>query len=323
MQGKMQGKIKIGIVGIGMVGTPLMRWFLEKGWKRGETLFCYDTDPKKNFFDDISQANIVFICVPTPPNADGSCNISVVESAVAQFAGSDKIIVIKSTVPPQTADVLAGKYKCAVLSNPESLTEAQAWEDFIRPDRQIVAFTTEESRKWTNFVLRLLPTASFQSPGVMGTYKFHEVNSTVAETAKYGGNAFGATKVAFSNVLADFCELLEIQYEDVKHLVSHDRRIGDSWMDVSHGNYRGFGGFCFPKDLDALIAKYSEKFAEAKIEDEKFAKKHKLAIGFLKAIRDYNKALLESQGLTLEEVCSHDKEVEKNIKRKGRKKCQR
>ena len=72
-------KVKIGIIGVGMVGTPLMKWFIGKGWKRRENLFCYDADPKKKYSDDVARANIVFVCVPTPANPDGSCNTSIVE----------------------------------------------------------------------------------------------------------------------------------------------------------------------------------------------------------------------------------------------------
>jgi len=309
-------KIKIGIIGIGIVGTPIMRWFLQKGWERGKELFCYDADPKMGYFDDASKANIIFICVPTPPNPDGSCNISIVESVISRFADSEKILVIKSTVSPETTLSLAEKYNCHILFNPEFLTEAQAWEDFIRPDRQIVGFTTEESKKWINLILQILPAGSFQSPGVMGTYKFHEASSTDAEVSKYGGNAFGAMKVSFANIIADFCELVDADYEIVRHLVSHDRRIGAAWMDINHGDYRGFGGFCFPKDLDALIAKYEEKCSQMPDRDAKMVKKYESAIKFLKAIRDYNKALLESQDLTIKEICHHDAQVDKNIKNK-------
>lgn len=312
-------KIKIGIIGIGMVGTPLMRWFVEKGWKRGKDLFCYDADPKKGFYDDVSCANVVFICVPTPPNPDGSCNTSIVESVVSQFADSEKVLVIKSTIHPKTAATLAEKYNCIILFNPEFLTEAQAWEDFIRPDRQIVAPANDKARKWSSIILNLLPIGSFQSPGVSGTYDFYEANSTEAELVKYSGNVFGAIKVTFANILKDFCDILDIDYENVRKLVSHDRRIGSAWMDVSHGSYRGFGGFCFPKDLKALIV-FGEMILQKLSEGEKkevFSK----ALDVLKSIWDYNETLLKSQGLTVEKVSAHDIDVKKIIsaKKKGRK----
>lgn len=316
---KEKKKIKIGIVGLGMVGTPIMKWLFSRGFERGKSLFCYDADSKKGYFDNVSEANIIFICVPTPPNPDGSCNTSIVESVVSQFADSQKILVIKSTVPPGTTESLAKKYKCDLLFNPEFLTEAQAWEDFIKPDRQIVGYATDEARKWASLILNHLPIATFHSPGVIGTYKFHEASSTEAEITKYGGNAFGAMKVVFANVIADLCELAGANYENVRHLISHDRRIGGAWMDVNHGDYRGFGGFCFPKDLDALIARYKEKFDEFKKKnggDKKMINKYKHAIAFLEAIKFYNKALLESQDLALDEISHHDTIVQEKMKNK-------
>jgi UDP-N-acetyl-D-mannosaminuronate dehydrogenase len=99
-------KIRVGIIGIGMVGGPIKRWFEEcLKYRRGKDLFCYDTNPKKGFNDDINKADIVFVTVPTPANSDGGCNLSVVESAVGAISDG-KIIVVKSTVPPGTIENL-------------------------------------------------------------------------------------------------------------------------------------------------------------------------------------------------------------------------
>jgi len=317
-------KTQVGIIGIGMVGTPLMRWFADNGWKRKKDLFCYDADPKKNYFDDVSAAEVLFVCVPTPPNPDGSCNVSIVESVVEKLPAGKRTIVIKSTVPPGTTAGLRKKYKSRghFIFNPEFLTEAQAWEDFIRPDRQIMAHADEESRSGASAVMSLLPLASFSSPGVEGTYQFHEAHSTEAELAKYGGNVFGAVKVAFANILADFCLMLEADYENVRRLISHDRRIGGSWLDVNKGKYRGFGGYCFPKDLDALIAHGELLVAKVKKNDIQNKEVFIRGLNVLKSVRDYNEALLQSQGLTTKEVSRHDAELRKKLeqKQKGGKK---
>lgn len=322
----MSNKPKIAVVGVGMVGAPLKRYFEEKGFKRGENLFCYDTDPKKSYFDDAKKADIIFVCVPTPKNPDGSCNISIVESAIKEYGAKNKALVIKSTVEPGTSEQLAKKYKYPILFNPEFLTESRAWEDMIHPDRQIVGFT-KDAKAYAATVLRLLPTAFFSSPGALDAYNFNRVNSTEAEVGKYASNIFGAMKVVFGNVFANFCETLsrtmkkegletEIDYENVRSLISHDARIGGAWLDVNHGNYKGYGGYCFPKDTDAFIMfakKTAAKLSDKDNEEKKLKKLLVHGINFLESMRNYNEELLKSQGLTLEEVSRHDKELEEKL----------
>src|SRR3990167_5591886 len=123
-------KIKVGIIGLGMVGEPIRKWFEEiLGYKRGRDLFCYDADPKKSYSDDINKADVVFVSVPTPPNPDGSCNVSIVKSVVPTIKDG-KIVVVKSTVSPGTVQELQNKHpRKRFIFNPEFLTESQAWED--------------------------------------------------------------------------------------------------------------------------------------------------------------------------------------------------
>src|SRR3989338_2681609 len=133
----------IGVVGVGVVCTPLKRYFQEvKGYERGKDLFLYDIDPAKGFFDDVNRAEVVFISVPTPRSPDGRANLAAVASAFEALV-TPKIVVIKSTVPPGTTEDFQKRYpQHKVLFNPENLTERFAWEDFIRPDAQIVGFTS-------------------------------------------------------------------------------------------------------------------------------------------------------------------------------------
>jgi len=123
-------KIKIGIIGLGMVGEPLRKWFEEiNGCKRGRDLFCYDIAPQKGYFDDVNRADVIFVAVPTPSNLDGSCNLSFVKNAVGKIKNG-KIVVIKSTVAPGTVEELQKKYpQKRFIFNPEFLTETQAWEE--------------------------------------------------------------------------------------------------------------------------------------------------------------------------------------------------
>lgn len=324
----MEKKYKIGIVGIGMVGSPLKKYFEMQGWKRGKDLFCYDSDPKKGYFDDVKKAQIIFICVPTPRNADGSCNINIVESVVKEYADKNQVLVIKSTVEPGTTERLAKKYKCPILFNPEFLTESRAWEDMINPDRQIVGHAAN-SKIHSMVILRLLPTAFFSAPGALDAYNFTRVNSTEAELGKYACNVFGAIKVTFGNILADFCNAAssvlekeglktEVNYENVKNLISHDARIGGAWLNINHGNYRGFGGYCFPKDSDAFI-KFGEKLEKKLGKNDINKKLIAKGLVFLKALREYNIELLKSQGLTIEKVSYHDNELIDCLKNKNNK----
>ncbi|OGN15212.1 MAG: hypothetical protein A3J47_03550 [Candidatus Yanofskybacteria bacterium RIFCSPHIGHO2_02_FULL_43_22] len=304
--------LKIGIIGLGMVGEPIKRWFAEKkGFKRGVNLFCYDADPTKGYFDDYNLADVVFISVPTPPNPDGSCNTSIVESVVAGVKG-EKIIVIKSTVPPGTTEGLQKKHpQHKFLFNPEFLTESQAWEDFLKPVRQLVGYT-EQSKDVALTILNLLPISYYQSPWLASTYQVRGHTATEAEIIKYASNIFGAIKVSFGNMIFDVCdgirtyEGLELNYENVRDALGADPRIGPTWLDVNHGSYRGFGGYCFPKDLRGFT-----EFCKSKIKPLQFSINKRLnrTISFLESIWDYNIGLLELQNLTVEDVSKHDKEI--------------
>ncbi|MBI2677135.1 MAG: UDP-glucose/GDP-mannose dehydrogenase family protein, partial [Candidatus Yanofskybacteria bacterium] len=261
-----QQKARVSILALGTVGLPLYWWFTgnkEKGYEgkgyiRGKDLFCYDTDPKKDYFDDINKADIIFVCVPTPPNPDGSCNTSIVAGAV-DAVKDGKIIVIKSTVIPGTTQFLQNKNpKKALMFNGEYLTESQRDADFIHPARQIVGFT-EQSKKYTTLVLSLLPESNFQSPLRLDYWRF-EMTATEAEVVKYASNVFGFCKVIFGNMLYDYCEAIaknccvDVSYDKVREAVSADQRINRAWLgEIEHGGYRGAGGFCFPKDMDAHI----------------------------------------------------------------------
>src|SRR3989338_7486865 len=304
--------LKIGIIGLGMVGEPIRKWFEEKrGYKRGVDLFCYDADPTKGYFDDYNLADIIFISVPTPPNPDGGCNTSIVESVVAGIKG-EKIIVIKSTVPPGTTDCLQKKHpQHKFLFNPEFLTESQAWEDFLKPVRQLVGYT-EQSKDVALTVMNLLPVSYYQSPWLVSTYQVRGHTATEAEVIKYASNVFGAIKVSFGNMLFDVCDAirtcdgLEVNYENIRDALGADPRIGPAWLDVNHGSYRGFGGYCFPKDLKAFtmfVSVLRAKFTKPIL--ERLAK----TLDFIKAVSNYNYCLLEHQNLTIEDVSRHDKEI--------------
>lgn len=329
----MSNEVKIGIIGLGMVGDPIRKWFEENlGYKRGKNLFCYDTDPKKGYSDDFNKADIIFVAVPTPSNPDGSCNLSIVEN-VMDVIQDGKIVVIKSTIVPGTVERLQKKHgKKRIIFNPEFLTEAQSWIDFISPDRQIVAPTIKSAQDAYE-VLSLLPKKHFIRPW-SSDYTKKSINASEAELGKYASNIFGYIKVVFGNILADVCEALslklenegikvKVDYENIRDIISADLRIGPAWLNVEHGDYCGAGGYCFPKDMDAFIRwgedliDYLEKDSPVKSKDKskktkvdlRLIKILKKGIAVLKAVKAYNEELIKCQGLTMEEVKKHDKEI--------------
>lgn len=287
-----------------MVGTPLKRYFEERrGYERGTTLFVFDIDPQKGYADDINQADIIFMSVPTPRGEDGAAKIDAVEDAFKRLTGN-KIVVIKSTIPPGTTEYFQAKFpQHKVLFNPEFLTERQAWEDFIKPDRQIVGFT-ESSIDAAHRVLMLLPRAPFMSPWGKDTYHPIKITATEAEIIKYGGNIYFSRKITFANALAELAENHGVNYDNIRTGMAADYRIGDSHLDVLHGGYRGFGGYCLPKDLNALMVHMEEQGLKEGAE-------------LLKSDWEFNKKLLESQGLSIEDVSVHDMEWVRNKLKKS------
>ncbi len=300
-----------------MVGGPIKRWFEDiNGYKRGRDLFCYDVDPKKGYADDVNKSDIIFVSVPTPPNPDGSCNTAIVESAVAGIKDG-KIVVVKSTIPPGTVERLQKKYpKKRLIFNPEFLTESQAWEDFISPDRQIVGHTSKSISDSVE-VLNLLPKKNFIRPWTTD-YARKSVNSSEAEFGKYASNVFGYIKVIYGNILADLCHTMtkvqgtKVDYENIRELIGADLRIGPAWLNVGQGNYCGAGGYCFPKDMNAFIA-FAETLEKDAVKKKLLDKEHlkilKGGIAVLKAVRNYNETLVLAQGLSMEEVAKHSKEI--------------
>ena len=297
-------KVPVGVIGIGMVGTPLARYLSEvRGYERGRDLFLYDIDPGKGCLDDVNRAEVIFISVPTPRASDGRADLSLVESALEMLGGS-KIVVIKSTVPPGTSEGFQRRYPPhRVLFNPENLTERFAWEDFLRPDTQIVGFT-EESRDAAHLVLSLLPKAPFMSPWGVSTHERIAITATEAELIKYARNIHFYRKVNFANALWRLAGKHGASYENIRCGMAADHRIGDSHLDVAYGGYRGVGGYCFPKDMDALIAH---------LEGEGLGE----CAGLLRKDREFNEFILAEQGLTLEDVSTHDGDLREELRRRN------
>lgn len=215
------------------------------------------------------KSDIIFICVGTPANADGGADLSAVEYAAQEIAGSMngyKVIVAKSTVPVKTGErirqtverLTRGKYEFDVVSNPEFLREGQAISDTMHPDRIVIGVESEKAGK----IMRRLY-APIDAPVVV-------TNIPTAEIIKHACNGFLSTKISFINAVANLCELVGADVKQVAHAMGLDKRIGASFLDAG----AGFGGYCFPKDLDAFI---------------QIAQKKGYNFELLKAVRSINK----------------------------------
>lgn len=291
----MKSRQKIGIIGIGMVGSPLARYFEEvAGYAAGKTLFLFDTDPAKHCSDAVDRADVVFICVPTPPGPGGAADLSRVEDAIVRIGsplhrpGTPRVIVIKSTIPPGTTEYFQARFpQHAFLFNPEFLTERAAWENTIHPDRQLVGWTGQ-SKKHAASVAALLPPALLTAPSPE-----LELTATEAELIKYAANVFLARKVTFANALFDLASHHGSDYEHIRKGIASDKRIGPSHLEIFHGGYRGYGGYCFVKDTDALVA---------------HARAHGLdhVAKLIGADVQFNTRTLATQGLTPKDVAVHN-----------------
>lgn len=264
----MTSKETIGIMGVGFVGGALLKYFRQV--KRFRPL-VYDNYKRLGSLAQINRANVVFICVPTPFVKNKGFDLSAVEAAIKALT-SPKIIVIKSSVIPGTTEALQKKYpKHKFIFNPEFLREVSAYRDMAHPDRQILGVTAK-SRASAKKIMRLLPKSPFGSV----------MKSEEAEMVKYMANSFLALKVVYANEFYEMCKKLGLDYKAVKQAVVKDARIGDSHFDVEHQGYQGYGGSCFPKDVNAII-----EFAESK----------HLNPALLKSMRDINRKLLKKSGL--------------------------
>jgi UDPglucose 6-dehydrogenase len=237
----MTNKKRIGIVGVGMVGGALHD-YLQK--RDDVEIFLYDTGKNLGSMEEINEAEIVFVCVPTPYKEEvGGFDISYVEETCAKLE-ENKIVVIKSTVLPGTTEKLQKEFsQHKFLFNPEFLVEARAEETMERPDRQIMGYTTE-SKEIADQIMNILPDAPYKKI----------MKATEAEMVKYFGNAFLSVKVIFANQMYDICDKLNIDYDEVKDATAKDLRIGPSHLNVFYEGYRGYSGKCLPKDVKSLIS---------------------------------------------------------------------
>ena len=270
--------MKLSVIGSGYVGLVAGACFAEAG----NQVICMDTDEKKiadlkngiipiyepgldnmvkrnadhkklTFTTDmkytVENSDIIFIAVGTPPDEDGSADLRhvlAVAKSIGQYMNAPKIVVDKSTVPVGTAEKVKAAISAEtdiafqVVSNPEFLKEGAAIDDFMYPDRVVIGCSTEE----TGETMRQLyaPFTRTGNPIIV-------MDIVSAELTKYAANSMLATKISFMNDMANLCNRVGADIENVRRGIASDRRIGKAFIFAGVG----YGGSCFPKDVKALI----------------------------------------------------------------------
>jgi UDPglucose 6-dehydrogenase len=275
---------KIAVVGTGYVGLVTGTCFAETG----NMVTCIDIDEKKvdkmkngiipiyepdldtlfernikanrlsfttSLEEGTKDAEIIFLALPTPPGEDGSADLSYI-LGVAEHLGKImtdyKVIVDKSTVPVGTAEkvhaaIAAGaQTDFAVVSNPEFLREGFAVSDFMKPDRVVIGTSDDRAKKIME---------SLYKPFVRQGNPIYFMDEKSAELTKYAANSFLATKITFMNEIANFCELVGADVDKVRIGIGSDARIGKRFLFPGIG----YGGSCFPKDVQALVKSGKEQ----------------------------------------------------------------
>lgn len=275
--------MKIAVVGTGYVGLVTGTCFAETG----NEVICVDIDKKKvdmlmngqitiyepgleklflrNLKEDrlhfttdlasgIKDASIIFLALPTPPGEDGSADLKYVLGSaddIGKLLTDYKVIIDKSTVPVGTAEkvhaAIAKNYKGEfdVVSNPEFLREGVAVDDFMKPDRVVIGTASEKAKKVMG---------DLYAPFVRQGNPVIFMDERSAELTKYAANSFLATKISFMNEIAHLCERLGADVDMVRKGIGSDERIGRRFLFPGIG----YGGSCFPKDVQALVQSSSE-----------------------------------------------------------------
>lgn len=272
----------IAVIGQGFVGGSLTTVFSERGFE----VYAYDKSGKyvhgatpcneNEYPNSIEQlvltceklpnfSGVYFVCVPTPMYEDGSADLSIVESVLKSLSNipGERVAVIKSTVPPGSTQRWNEKYENSgirAVFNPEFLTEANALDDMRNQNRIVLG----GPRPWINKVKQVFQTAFPKVPIV-------KTSSTTAEMVKYLTNNFLTVKVSFANEMAQICEALDskglnVDYDKVVEYAKYDSRLGSShWSVPGPDGSRGYGGHCFPKDINAMITVATECGVNPKI----------------------------------------------------------
>ena len=304
--------MKIAVVGTGYVGLVSGTCFAETG----NQVTCVDIDKNKidklasgeitifepgleklflrnqkenrlrfttSLQEGIEGAEIIFLALPTPPGEDGSADLKYilgVAEELGKIIKEYKVIVDKSTVPVGTADKVQvaiaknATVEFDVVSNPEFLREGVAVEDFMKPNRVVIGTTSEKAKKLMN---------DLYAPFVRQGNPLIFMDKRSAELTKYAANSFLATKITFMNEIANLCELLDADVDMVRKGMGTDERIGRRFLFPGIG----YGGSCFPKDVQALAKSSTEVNYEFKILDAVMDVNEKQKLHLMPFIKSY------------------------------------
>ena len=238
--------MKVGIVGNGFVGNACAYGFSEY-----VPVYIHDKDPAKSvnsFEETVNESDFIFVSVPTPMNEDGSINLDIVynvfESISQVNTRKDNVVLLKSTVIPGTTERLSKNFPdLNIAFNPEFLTERKAKFDFINQARIILGGKPEHTKK-----VEKLYRFRFNNCNLIHT------DSKTAEFIKYFGNIFFAVKVSFANEMRRISDLVGVDWNAALAGFVADARVADSHLRVpGPDGKKGFGGSCFPKDINAFI----------------------------------------------------------------------
>ncbi|MES2592529.1 MAG: UDP-glucose/GDP-mannose dehydrogenase family protein [Bacteroidota bacterium] len=279
-------KMQSGVVPI---YEPHLDVLFERNIKQGRLTFTTD------LAEAIEKAKIIFLALPTPPGEDGSADLSYilgVADDLGKLITEYKVIVDKSTVPVGTADkVYAAIAKNAicefdVVSNPEFLREGFAVDDFLKPDRVVIGSSSERARKTMEELYK--PYVRQGNPIIF-------MDEKSAELTKYAANAFLATKITFMNEIANLCELVGADVDAIRIGIGSDARIGKRFLFPGIG----YGGSCFPKDVQALAKSANEVNYDFKILEAVMDINNKQKTIIIPKIKKYFKDNLKGKKIAL------------------------
>lgn len=304
--------MKIAVVGTGYVGLVTGTCFAETG----NDVICVDIDEAKvtkmkngevpiyephldvlfernikanrlKFTTDLAEAikdaEVIFLALPTPPGEDGSADLSYILGVAKQLGDmitDYKVIVDKSTVPVGTADKVTAAIaerttvEFDVVSNPEFLREGFAVDDFLKPDRVVIGTTSDKARSVMDRLYK--PFVRQGNPIIF-------MDEKSAELTKYAANSFLATKITFMNEIANYCELIGADVDSVRRGMGTDTRIGNRFLFPGIG----YGGSCFPKDVQALVKSGKEVDFNFEIIDSVMDVNHRQKLTLAEKVKKY------------------------------------